>query len=360
MPGLTLPPFPDNFPTHPLLVVDYGLIRTGDVKEIDKLWKAATELGFWYLKNHGADELINGMFDTGAEMMDLPLEEKMKWLRGDGTESFGYKQIGAYATNEYGSPDNTEYLNVSREDALAYPEVVHRSYPPVVNARMESTIIPFVHKSIEVLDTIMTIFDRKLGLPEGTFVELHAHMDRSGSEARVIKSPPKYRNNGGPIDKDKVSIGAHTDFGSLTFLHNRLGGLQVLPPGSEDWHYVLPVPGHAICNIGDSLGLFSGGVLRSNMHRVVPPPGPQSSYPRWSVVFFTRPGNDVNLRALEESPIVRESLSRMSSEQRGKYFPNVTQGQWLARRRNNVALKNRKGPETYLESRGMEHSPHAI
>ena len=47
MPGLALPPFPDDVPTHPLLVVDFELIKKGDTQEIDKLWKAATELGFW-------------------------------------------------------------------------------------------------------------------------------------------------------------------------------------------------------------------------------------------------------------------------------------------------------------------------
>ncbi len=48
MPGLlTLPPFPEDVPTHPLLVVDYQLIEKRDQAEIDKLWKAATELGFW-------------------------------------------------------------------------------------------------------------------------------------------------------------------------------------------------------------------------------------------------------------------------------------------------------------------------
>ena len=72
-----------------------------------------------------------------------------------------------------------------------------------------------------------------------------------------------------------------------SFLHNRLGGLQVLPPGSDKWFYIKvralphvlflsadvhmpkPLPGHAICNIGDSLNIFSGGILRSNIHRVV-------------------------------------------------------------------------------------------
>ena len=35
------------------------------------------------------------------------------------------------------------------------------------------------------------------------------------------------------------------------------------------WLRSQPLPGHAICNIGDTLNIFSGGVLRSNIHRVV-------------------------------------------------------------------------------------------
>lgn len=48
MPGLNIQPsFPEDVPTHPLLVIDYELICAGDAGEIDKLWKAATQLGFW-------------------------------------------------------------------------------------------------------------------------------------------------------------------------------------------------------------------------------------------------------------------------------------------------------------------------
>ena len=46
MPGVISPPFPDNVPTHPLLVVDFELIKKEDPEEVNKLWKAATELGF--------------------------------------------------------------------------------------------------------------------------------------------------------------------------------------------------------------------------------------------------------------------------------------------------------------------------
>lgn len=44
---LTLPLFPDNTPTHPLLVIDFDLIKTGDADMISRLWEAATGLGFW-------------------------------------------------------------------------------------------------------------------------------------------------------------------------------------------------------------------------------------------------------------------------------------------------------------------------
>ena len=41
------PPFPDDVATVPLLVIDYALLQVGDEHEIDRLWQAATELGFW-------------------------------------------------------------------------------------------------------------------------------------------------------------------------------------------------------------------------------------------------------------------------------------------------------------------------
>ena len=123
---------------------------------------------------------------------------------------------------------------------------------------------------------------------------------------------------------------------------NRLGGLQVLPPGSSEWMYVRPLPGHAICNVGDALTLFSGGVLRSNLHRVVPPPGAQAAHARWSLVYFTRPANDVRLRALvDESALVRERVAKMGEEERKRYDPQATASEWFARRIRNQKIKNR-------------------
>jgi len=348
MPVATLPEFPTNVPTHPLLVVDYELIKNGDEKEINVLWTAATSLGFWYLKNHGADEDVENMFDMGAETMDLPMEEKMKYEQGDNGSSFGYKAAGANAVDASGELDKIEFINVAKDDALAWPKVARRAYPSTVNDRMESTIIPFVKKSIGINDTILNIFNTKLGLPEGTLLKLHSLDEYSGSEARTIKAPKN-------LPAERQALGAHTDFGSLSFLHNRLGGLQVLPPGIDEWQFVKPVPGHAICNVGDALALLSGGILHSNIHRVFPPPGAQASFERWSQVFFTRPGNSVVLRPLsEESAVIDEAVSKLTEQQREALNPGVTSYDWFSRRIKNQRIKNRTGPETWIASRGTE------
>lgn len=49
MPSLSgpFPPFPDDVATHPLFVIDYDLLRARDSQEVNRLWEAATKLGFW-------------------------------------------------------------------------------------------------------------------------------------------------------------------------------------------------------------------------------------------------------------------------------------------------------------------------
>ena len=44
---------------------------------------------------------------------------------------------------------------------------------------------------------------------------------------------------------------------------------------------------------------LTGGLLRSNIHRVVSPPGDQAKETRYSVVYFARPEDEVILRTLD-------------------------------------------------------------
>ena len=196
------------------------------------------------LKNHGVDDEVDLMFEMGAETMKLPLDEKMKFEQGDEGMSFGqacsraiynrhpntdlrihrYKALGANATDETGSLDNVEFINIAKDDVLAWPRRVRRDYPATVYSRMESTIIPFVRKSLAINQTFLDVFNARLGLPEGALTRRHSMEEYSGSEARCIKSPPKSET------ASPTAIGAHSDFGSLV---RRVESSVVSPPCSS-------------------------------------------------------------------------------------------------------------------------------
>ncbi len=137
-----------------------------------------------------------------------------------------------------------------------------------------------------------------LGLPSNALTDLHRLNAISGDHVRFIKSSPQ------PQSDLRTSMGKHTDFGSITILFNRIGGLQVLPPGSREWCYVQPLPGHCIVNLGDAMVKFTNGLLRSNIHRVVEPPGEQAMSTRYALVYFARPEDEVPLKRLEGSSVI--------------------------------------------------------
>ena len=120
---------------------------------------------------------------------------------------------GGNAVAANGEPDTSEFLNVAKDDALAWPKLVRRappgtSYPEPALAKMDSVIVPFVKKSLEVNSLIMDIFNDKLGLRKGRLAEFHPDNEFSGGEARIIK-------NNATLSTEKIAIGSHTDFGSL-------------------------------------------------------------------------------------------------------------------------------------------------
>lgn len=169
------------------------------------------------------------------------------------------------------------------------------------------------------IDLMFTHLERNLELPTGTFAKLHRIEEMSGDHIRLIKTVP------GKFDEESAKRGEHTDFGSLTILFNWLGGLQIRLPETNEWVYVRPVPGSPVVNLGDALVRFTAGLLRSNIHRVVPPLAPQDGIDRHSLVFFSRPEDSVILRRLKGGLIDKQpELQREELE--------LTAEEWILRR----------------------------
>lgn len=131
-----------------------------------------------------------------------------------------------------------------------------------------------------------------------TFASLQTPTQASGTVVRLIKA---YAS---PEQGDlRTSMIHHTDFGTITLLANVLGGLQILAPGKPAtnegaWLYVRPQPGCLIVNLGDAMVQWSGGLLRSNCHRINFAPGNQRFVDRYSLGLLVRPHRDASMRKL--------------------------------------------------------------
>jgi len=185
---------------------------------------------------------------------------------------------------------------------FAHPALLQTTHAPLLRSYMRNA-----HALVTL---ILTHLNTHLDLPEGTLQRLHDQKIISGDHVRFIKAPPQ------PEDDLRTAMGQHTDFGSVTILFNRVGGLQVLPPslsdsssGSSEWLYVRPLPGHCIVNLGDAMVAFTNGLLRSNLHRVVAPPGEQARCTRYALVYFARPGDEVPLKRIEAGSSVIPPLA---------------------------------------------------
>ena len=198
-----------------------------------------------------------------------------------------------------GTPDRCEFYAIVQDDILSKTSPPPR--PDPIESQ-SSTLSSFLRHAHIIIARILSALDEGLGLQRGTLASLVNQERTSGTILRMIKYAPQ------PLSDRRTSLLQHTDLGAITFLCSALGGLQVLTPGSDPedetaWRYVRPAPNCAIINIGDALVEWSGGILRSNMHRVTYAPGPQGDYTRYSVAYLVRGNKSVSMKRLQSERI---------------------------------------------------------
>lgn len=119
-----LPPFPDDVPTAPLLRLCLGKLLAGDAVELERLYEASVDIGFFYLNlqdcEHGTSLLgdADGLFQVGERLFELPLDEKKKYDFSSQNSYFGYKGQGVAVIDKSGKLDRNEFYNVSAFYAL--------------------------------------------------------------------------------------------------------------------------------------------------------------------------------------------------------------------------------------------------
>jgi isopenicillin N synthase-like dioxygenase len=341
-----IPPFPSGLPVADIATIDFDLLSQGDKSQSQALLHSCQNYGFFYLSNHHVDSSF--IFNLANEVFSLPLAEKMKYDMGTTGKYFGYKRSGGFFVDDKGTKDHSEFYNVSKDEVLGIGKTLQGTStdgnPQVVLDNFDRLKV-FMASCHRLVYTIVASLGRSLDLPLGLLESMH-ELDRpSVDQARVTCAPPIKPS-------ETITLGEHTDFGSVTVLFNQLGGLQVLAPNKRDWEYVRPRPECAVINLGDSLIKLLNGSLYSAVHRVVSPPGPQGELVRHSVVYFARPNSSVKLRDLFTYPT--EDDVKKLEEDTGERLLNADE--WVKQRAKNWNSAQYKNKESYKASRGTEHN----
>ncbi|KAF9783446.1 Clavaminate synthase-like protein [Thelephora terrestris] len=316
------------------------------------LHAACKEFGFFYLDLTGfaTPEETEELGRLAREFFALPSEEE-KIRVGLQDNARGYQRLKENVTN--GKADNHEgidfYKPVSNPDKtkVLWGE---NQWPSVPGFREKYE--KWIEKMKELGLIVMEAMAVGLGVTSEEWEELRRNVDDSFWVLRVIGYPPLTN------DHEGLSCGAHRDYGCLTFLwaDETEGALQVflqqpglvvktLPPyggGLADeaveegtWVNADPIKGCLVCNIGEMWEVWSNGLYKSTLHRVIH----RGSNYRVSVPFFFEPNFDALIKPL--NAVLRmqaEDSNFLHPRERKRVGPNyepVQYGEFLRKKVGN-------------------------
>ncbi|PYH38799.1 oxidoreductase [Aspergillus neoniger CBS 115656] len=258
-----IPPFPSDLPVVSLSKISLERLKNNTTEEVEKLLKACQKWGFFLLDLKGSDQghtLLQdaeAMFELTTQLSALS-HETLKSYTYKPPDFMRYKGIGSIKTDN-GDVDFIHAYSLSQDEVLGKSSH-SRLHPDVINTSKEQ-LRRFIEHAHSVLDEVLAQLDSCLEIEPQTLEAL------------------------GPLNQESDS------------------GLQVLPAGcenlKENWRYIKPEPGCAVVNVGDTLVEWTGGVLRSSLHRVVTAPGDQAKVQRESVAYLVRAKRTASLQRLK-------------------------------------------------------------
>ncbi|KAH9814938.1 hypothetical protein DFH28DRAFT_969854 [Melampsora americana] len=185
-----------------------------------------------------------------------------------------------------------------------------------------SAIYEFQETCRSICIEILELLAINLGLPNDIFTSQHTAKEEDLSIIRMLYYASQPSNSEDRSNSSSVRAGAHSDYGSLTLLFQESDGptgLQVLTSSEigqpPSWKDVAVQPGAILVNIGDALEFWTGGKLKSTVHRVIQPTHPSQHHPtRFSIAYFCQPDPDAVLKnVLGNSPDLL-TISRLESK----------------------------------------------
>lgn len=294
---------PGTPPTLPVIDIS-PFVDAEKMKDVEarkqvaqQIHHACAEVGFFYITNHGvAPELVEGVLSMAREFFGQPVEEKEKIsIYKHGVR--GYQHLGENVTKQ--KKDWHEgidyYKETTEEDNTRFNNklgILLGTNPwPEQPSAFKETYQHYISEMNKLGAAVMRAMAMGLGLDENYFVD--KYISDPFWVIRIIGYPPLATSEGN--QEVGISCGEHTDYGCLTILNqdSTRGALQVQQKDGQ-WLNANPIPGAFVMNIGDMIELWTNGLYKATLHRVI---NTMKNY-RVSVPFFYEPNFEATVAPL--------------------------------------------------------------
>ncbi|KAG6576054.1 Gibberellin 20-oxidase-like protein, partial [Cucurbita argyrosperma subsp. sororia] len=259
------------------------------------LTRACTELGFFFIKNHGiSKEFYQKLISGIDQLFSSPEETKQKLKQG----------VSSYTPRFVVSPFLESFkLSGPKFSASAVTHGFTQSQFGHQATEFSNLLDEYGSKMTEVSKKVVKLLLKILGDNiENKFYD--PEYSNCTSYLRINGYTPLGMN-----DEEEVEVfKKHTDLSYVTIVFpNDMRGLQMRSKGG-DWINVRPSEdGNLVVNIGDYMEAWSNGRLRSALHRVVLR---KNITKRFSIAFLSTP-EDESREIYAPSEVVGEGKSRL-------------------------------------------------
>lgn len=271
--------------------IDAGPLLSGtpDENVIDELATACTDVGFFYVRNHGvARKLTTELRHQAARFFEQPMTSKME-LRIN-------QKLRGYLPLDYSSYKGEENEAKSRQEGfwIGNDRPVSDHYfmdgPnqwPSNLPELRDAMLAYQSALDNLTTALERSFARALGLgPDG----LAPYFERPMTMLKLNHYPPQDK----PEHESYIGVVPHSDAGAFTILWQDEGDGLEIQNKSGEWIGAPSIPDTFVINIGNIVQIWTGGRFSSTPHRVINRGGRD----RYSIPLFVYPSHEAMIEPM--------------------------------------------------------------
>lgn len=303
-------------------VVDLGDWKTGGAARerfVKSVGESLADIGFFAVKNHGVpDALTQRAYEVARTFFHLPSSQKARYHDPAKKGQRGFTGFGTEHAKDSGAPDLKEFWQMGRPETV-HPQFGPNVWPEEVPAFGETLVGLYRHLD-HLGGVLLEACAAYLDEPADRFVGMTRDSD---TIVRVLYYPPVAAD----VPAGAVRSAAHEDINLITLLSGATAeGLELLRRDGS-WMPVHTGFDTIVVDSGDMLQNATNGLFKSTTHRVVNPG--DSTSERFSMPCFIHARPEVDLSPLPSCIAHTGGTAR---------FPQITAGEYLARRLREIGL----------------------